>query len=102
MALLHAAGARAAEPGEFTQRAFLNGKMDLSKAEAVMSLIGAQGQQGMKAAMTALDGALSRKTDELCAKLISASAHMAAWVDYPDEEIPEISTENLEEILSKL
>lgn len=96
------AGARPAEAGEFTKRAFLNGKMDLSEAEAVMSLIGAQGQQGMKAAMTALDGALSRKTDELCAKLISASAHMAAWVDYPDEEIPEISTENLEEILREV
>lgn len=94
------AGARPAEAGEFTKRAFLNGKMDLSEAEAVMSLISAQGQQGMKAAMTALDGALSRKTDELCSALISASAHMAAWVDYPDEEIPEISFDNLRVTLS--
>ncbi len=85
------AGARPAEAGEFTKRAFLNGKLDLSEAEAVMSLISAQGQQGMKAAMTALDGALSQKIDSLCAALVSASANMAAWVDYPDEEIPEIS-----------
>ncbi len=85
------AGARPAEGGEFTKRAFLNGKLDLSEAEAVMSLISAQGRQGMKAAMTALDGALSRKIDSLCAALVSASANMAAWVDYPDEEIPEIS-----------
>ncbi len=96
------AGARPAEAGEFTKRAFLNGKMDLSEAEAVMSLISAQGQQGMKAAMTALDGALSRKTDELCSALISASAHMAAWVDYPDEEIPEISDDTLRETLSRV
>lgn len=89
------AGARPAQAGEFTKRAFLNGKMDLSEAEAVMSLISAQGQQGMKAAMTALDGALSRKIDELCHVLISASANMAAWVDYPDEEIPEISFDSL-------
>lgn len=93
------AGALPAGPGEFTKRAFLNGKMDLSEAEAVMSLIGAQGEQGAKAAMTALDGALSRKMKELCHSLVSASAHMAAWVDYPDEEIPEISTEALRDTL---
>lgn len=89
------AGAMPAGPGEFTKRAFLNGKMDLSEAEAVMSLIGAQGEQGARAAMTALDGALSRKMKELCHSLVSVSAHMAAWVDYPDEDIPEISTDSL-------
>lgn len=94
------AGARPAEAGEFTKRAFLNGKMDLSEAEAVMSLISAQGQQAAKAAMTALEGSLSRKTDELCRELISASAHMAAWVDYPDEDIPEISDDNLKSTLA--
>ena len=96
------AGARPAEAGEFTKRAFLNGKMDLSEAEAVMSLIGAQGQQGMKASLNALDGALSRKINELCGELISASAHMAAWVDYPDEEIPEISFDNLQVTLTEV
>lgn len=96
------AGARPAQAGEFTKRAFLNGKMDLSKAEAVMSLISAQGQQGMRAAMTALDGALSRKIDELCGVLISASANMAAWVDYPDEEIPEISYDSLRGTLNSV
>lgn len=95
-------GARPAQPGEFTKRAFLNGKMDLSEAEAVMSLISAQGEQGMRAAMTALDGALSRKSQELCSMLITASAHMAAWVDYPDEEIPEISDEALKETLTQV
>lgn len=96
------AGARPAQAGEFTKRAFLNGKMDLSEAEAVMSLISAQGQQGMKAAMTALDGALSRKIDSICSELISTCANMAAWVDYPDEEIPEISFDNLKITLTNV
>ncbi|MEE1139381.1 MAG: tRNA uridine-5-carboxymethylaminomethyl(34) synthesis GTPase MnmE [Acutalibacteraceae bacterium] len=88
-------GARPATAGEFTKRAFLNGKMDLSEAEAVMSLIGAQGQQGMKAAYNALDGALSRRINELCQILLSACANIAAWVDYPDDEIPELDNNNL-------
>lgn len=90
-------GARPAEAGEFTKRAFLNGKLDLSEAEAVMSLISAQGQQGMKAAFSTLDGALSRKIDSLCSILLSASANMAAWVDYPDDEIPELSNDSLKD-----
>lgn len=88
-------GARPAEAGEFTKRAFLNGKLDLSEAEAVMSLISAQGQEGMKAAFNTLDGALSKKINELCSILLSAAANMAAWVDYPDDEIPELSDEAL-------
>lgn len=96
------AGARPAQAGEFTKRAFLNGKMDLSEAEAVMSLISAQGQQGMRAAMTALEGALSEKINELSGVLIAASANMAAWVDYPDEEIPEISFDNLKVTLTNV
>ena len=66
-------GAKAAEAGEFTKRAFLNGKLDLSEAEAVMSLISAQGQEGMKAAFNTLDGALSRRINDLCGILLSAS-----------------------------
>ncbi len=93
------AGARPAEAGEFTKRAFLNGKMDLSEAEAVMALIGAQGEGGMRAALTALDGALSRKISELCAVLVSSAAHMSAWVDYPDDEIPELDFDFLHENL---
>ncbi len=93
-------GARAAEGGEFTKRAFLNGKMDLSEAEAVMDLINAQGQGAMNAALTALDGALSRKIDGLCSVLLSAAAHMSAWVDYPDEDIPEISFDSLKKDLA--
>ncbi|MBR5437328.1 MAG: tRNA uridine-5-carboxymethylaminomethyl(34) synthesis GTPase MnmE [Clostridia bacterium] len=93
------AGARPAEAGEFTKRAFLNGKLDLSEAEAVMGLIGAQGEGSMRAALTALDGALSRQIGELCSVLVSAAAHMSAWVDYPDDEIPELDFDNLRESL---
>lgn len=93
------AGARPAEAGEFTKRAFLNGKMDLTEAEAVMSIIGAQGEQGAKAALTALDGALSRKLSGICHSLVSVCAAMSAWVDYPDEDIEELSYSSLEQTL---
>lgn len=96
------AGARPAEGGEFTKRAFLNGKMDLSEAEAVMSLISARGEGGMKAALTALDGALSKKIDYYCNILISAAANMAAWVDYPDDEIPDLDFDVLEKSLNEV
>ncbi|MBQ8027846.1 MAG: tRNA uridine-5-carboxymethylaminomethyl(34) synthesis GTPase MnmE [Clostridia bacterium] len=89
------AGAVPAEAGEFTKRAFLNGKIDLTEAEAVMGIIGAQGEQGAKAALTALDGALSKKIASLNAVLLSAAANMSAWVDYPDDEIEELSDEKL-------
>ena len=96
------AGARPAEGGEFTKRAFLNGKMDLSEAEAVMSLISARGEGGMKAALTALDGALSKKIDAYCDILVSAAANMAAWVDYPDDEIPDLDFDVLEKSLNEV
>ena len=88
-------GASPALPGEFTKRAFLNGKLDLSKAESVMSLISAQGEQGANAAFNLLDGSLSRKIDELNSELLSCAAHIAAWTDYPDDEIMEVDTEKL-------
>ena len=89
------AGAEPASPGEFTKRAFLNGKLDLTKAEAVMNLISAQGEQSAGAAMTALEGALSEKILAAAQVLITDSAYLAAWVDYPDDEIEEISTDKL-------
>lgn len=96
------AGARPAEAGEFTKRAFLNGKLDLSEAEAVMDLIGAHNESAMKVALTALEGALSKKIDSLCSVLLSASAHMGAWVDYPDEDIPDLDFSVLGESLGRV
>ena len=100
------AGAEPAAPGEFTKRAFLNGKLDLTEAEAVMSLISAQGEQSAGAALTALEGALSKKILAAAQILITDSAYLAAWVDYPDDEIEEISTDKLisdyEQVLESL
>ena len=89
------AGARSANAGEFTERAFLNGKMDLSEAEAVMGIVSAQGEQAAKAALNALDGVLSRKIRAVTQTVVTAAAGIAAWVDYPDEDIEAVHTDNL-------
>ncbi|HPZ00143.1 MAG TPA: tRNA uridine-5-carboxymethylaminomethyl(34) synthesis GTPase MnmE [Clostridiales bacterium] len=83
--LVLAAGATAAGPGEFTKRAFLNGKLDLSEAESVMNLISAHGEQAANAAYHTLEGTLSKEIRSIADGLIAASARMAAWADYPDE-----------------
>lgn len=88
-------GACPAEPGEFTKRAFLNGKLDLTEAEAVMSLIGSQGDDARAAALNALEGSLSREIAECRDTLAQLSASFSAWVDFPDDEIPELSDEHL-------
>ena len=95
------AGARIAEPGEFTKRAFLNGKKDLSAAEAVMGMVSAQGEQAAKAALTALDGALSREIHAVCDSVVTAAAGLAAWVDYPDEDIEAVHPENLRRVFAQ-
>lgn len=88
-------GARLAEAGEFTKRAFLNGKMSLSQAEAVMDLIGAQGREAARAAHTQLSGALSRQITAVKDALLKLAGHLSAWVDYPEEEIPEVDEEEI-------
>ncbi len=95
------AGAVPAEAGEFTKRAFLNGKLDLTQAESVAELISAEGEQSLKASFNALQGALSRKINSVVQKLLDASALMAAWVDYPDEEIPELTDGELVKTLEE-
>lgn len=95
------AGAVPAQPGEFTKRAFLNGKKDLTEAEAVMSIISAQGEQAARAALNALDGALSKKIKEINDILIGLCAHLSAWVDYPDEEIEELGNDEISSSLRK-
>ncbi len=88
---LLAAGARAASPGEFSQRAFLNGKMDLTQAEAVMDLISAQTDLALRAAGEQLAGNLGVKLMELRAEILSLLAHVEAYIDFPDEDIdPEV------------
>lgn len=94
-----AAGAAPAQAGEFTKRAFLNGKIDLAQAEGVAALISAQGQEAAKASFNLLQGSLSNKISQVLDELVNCSASMAAWVDYPDEEIPELEEDTLKETL---
>ena len=100
-AVLHA-GARAADPGEFTKRAFLNGRMDLTQAEAVMDLISADGRQGAALANAALSGALARKIGEQKDALTALQAHLAAWVDFPEEDVPELDEAHLRSVLGSV
>ena len=84
-------GARAAAPGEFTKRAFLNGRIDLSQAEAVMDIIKAKGEIGAATAMRQLDGALSKKLGAARKQLIDLVASLEAFLDFPEHEIEEQS-----------
>ena len=84
---LLACGARAAEPGEFTQRAFLNGKMDLTQAEAVMDLIHAQSTLALRAANEQLGGAIGREATAMQQEIIPVLAHIEAYIDFPEEDI---------------
>lgn len=88
----YAAGAQPAGPGEFTKRAFLNGRISLTQAEAVMDLIGATSRQGAAAAAAAMEGALYRKIEAVRAALVALAGHIAAFTDYPEEDVEELST----------
>ncbi|MGB3463004.1 tRNA uridine-5-carboxymethylaminomethyl(34) synthesis GTPase MnmE [Rhodanobacter lindaniclasticus] len=80
-------GARLARPGEFTERAFLNGKLDLAQAEAVADLIAARSQAGARAALQSMEGVFSRKVEALLQSLIALRVHVEAAIDFPEEEI---------------
>lgn len=86
-----AAGARLAEPGEFSKRAFLNGKMDLAQAEAVADLINARSFSAVRAANRSLQGDFSRAVNELAAELLQLRLYLEAALDFPEEEIDFLS-----------
>ena len=94
-------GAVLAEPGEFTKRAYLNGKFSLAQAESVMDLIGASGRQAARAALAGRDGVLSQKIDDIAAGLVDLAAHLAAWNDYPDEDMESVEPGPLAESLRR-
>ena len=81
-------GCRLAEPGEFTQRAFLNGRMDLTQAEAVMDVIRARGDRALAAAQEQLRGGLGRKLQGPTDALLDTLAKVEAYIDFPDEDLP--------------
>ena len=85
------AGCAPAGPGEFTRRALENGRMSLTQAEAVMEVIAANGRQGAALAKSALDGRLAKRIGKIQTALQTLNAHLTAWVDYPEEDVPELS-----------
>ena len=99
LALVLENGAVPAARGEFTKRAFLNGRLDLTQAEAVMDIISADGRQGAALANASLNGALARKIAAQKDALTALQAHLAAWVDFPEEDVPELSQSHLCEVL---
>ncbi len=96
---VYKAGAVPAEAGEFTKRAFLNGKIDLTQAEGIQNIIGANGEQAARAAIAVREGAMSRQIAEIKEKLLFCAAHMSVWADYPDEDIETLETEKLKQQL---
>lgn len=95
-------GASLAEKGEFTKRAFLNGKIDLSQAEAVIDLIKASSSSGYDVALSQLDGSFGKNISEIRQKLVDILVDITVNIDYPDEDIEEIVYENLRENIFKI
>lgn len=94
-------GATLAAGGEFTKRAFLNGKLDLTKAESVMGLISARNDAAAKISRGAREGRISRDTEDILGKLLETAASLAAFADYPDEDIPNLNQENFSALLDE-
>src|SRR5690606_13647960 len=86
-------GARLAEPGEFTKRAFLNGRLDLAQAEAVIDIIRSKTDKSFQVSLDQLEGSLSSKIKEIRNILLSMLAHIEVSIDFPDEDV-EVSTLN--------
>lgn len=99
-------GARLSEPGEFTKRAFLNGRIDLSQAEAVIDIIRAKTELSMKSAVQQSNGRVSREINNIRGKLLEIIAHIEATVDYPEEDLEEMTadrvTYDLTSVLNKI
>lgn len=91
---LFQAGCRQAGPGEFTKRAFLNGRMDLTQAEAVIDLIESESADAAANAAAQVGGALKARIDPIYERMVDICSHFQAVVDYPDEEIPEFRMED--------
>ncbi len=99
-------GAIPAQAGEFTKRAFLNGKLTLTQAESVMDIISAQGKAFHRRAMNVRDGALFREISKCSSRLLTLLGEIGAWIDYPEDDIPEVDsnvmTDNLMDISEQL
>lgn len=94
-------GARPATPGEFTKRAFLNGKLSLAEAEAVMDILSAESKESLEMAEAGLEGKLTDSIRKITEKLIHLSGYFGAWFDYPEEDIQEISKDEVLQQINK-
>lgn len=97
---LYSAGAFPAKAGEFTERAFLNGKLDLTKAESIMSIISAKSEAALKLSRGAKQGKVSKEIEEITNRLLETAASLAAFADYPDEDIEGLTFENFSALLN--
>ncbi len=95
-------GAVTAEAGEFTKRAYLNGKIDLTQAESVMDIIAAKSETELKMAENLREGAVYKAAQRCSARLLRLLSGLAAWTDYPDEDIPEVEPNALSAELSEV
>ena len=95
------AGARLAQPGEFTQRAFLNGRIDLAQAEAVIDIVRARSPVGLQVAAKQLEGELSRRVTGVREKLLRLLGRMQVVIDYPEEDLGDVTSSEVEEILNE-
>ncbi len=98
--LLISKGAELAAPGEFTKRAFLNGKLSLTQAEAVMDIISSEGERALYSANNMREGAVFKKITKVRESLVSLLGSLAAWVDYPEEDLPEVEISSIEQTVS--
>lgn len=94
-------GAEMAERGEFTKRAFLNRKIDLTQAESIMGIISAQSESALRLSQANHTGKLTREIENIKERLIEVAANVSVYADYPDEDIPELSPENFGNLLEK-
>lgn len=95
------AGAYHAEPGEFTKRAFLNGRIDLSQAEAVIDIINSTNDLAERSALSQLEGSLSKEIRSVRDKLIHLAAKMQVLIDYPDEDLEDVTTDDIRNVALK-
>lgn len=94
-----AAGAELAEAGEFTKRAFLNGRIDLSQAEAVVDIINSTNTLSQRTALSQLEGTLSKKINDIRSELVRLAASMQVIIDYPDEDLADVTEEEIYKII---
>lgn len=99
---LFAAGARQAEPGEFTRRAFLNGRMDLTQSEAVIDLIDSRTRAAAENAAAQLSGVLGTRITAMRTTLVEMASQFSAMIDFPDEEVPELELLQAQDTLTEI